>query len=233
MIKFRLYFDKDPETVWLNEMSADGWALTGFFAGFYRFEKCEKGEYIYQIDFGDKLYAVSNEYRELMNELGIEIVVLWGYWIILRKKAADGPFELYTDVDSQIEHYRKIRRMFKVVTILELICFWAEMFAGFAGNDFAWGFGILILVFILVIVNAVFRINDVLEDLEEKKSGIVSERKGRNVPALIPVGLLLSCVMFLVEESVSVVPWVSWIVHILAIGMMAVGLVMLVQERKR
>ena len=85
----------------------------------------------------------------------------------------------------------------------------------------------------MVTANAAFRTDDVLADLEEKKSGIVSERKGRNVPALIPVGLLLSCVMFLVEESVSVVPWVSWIVHILAIGMMAVGLVMLVQERKR
>ena len=45
MIRFRLYYNKDTETVWLNKMAADGWALTGFFAGFYRFEECEKGEY--------------------------------------------------------------------------------------------------------------------------------------------------------------------------------------------
>ena len=51
----------------------------------------------------------------------MEIVVLWGFWIILRKRAEDGPFELYTDVDSKIEHYRKIRRMFKVVTVIELL----------------------------------------------------------------------------------------------------------------
>ena len=34
MIKFKLYFDKDKETQWLNEMSQKGWAMTGFFAGF-------------------------------------------------------------------------------------------------------------------------------------------------------------------------------------------------------
>ena len=55
MIRFRLYFDKDKETAWLNEMSRRGWAMNGFFAGFYRFEKCDPGEYIYQIDFGDEM----------------------------------------------------------------------------------------------------------------------------------------------------------------------------------
>lgn len=49
MIKFKLYFDKDAETKWLNQMAAEGWAMTGFFAGFYTFEKCEKGKYIYQV----------------------------------------------------------------------------------------------------------------------------------------------------------------------------------------
>ena len=44
MIRFRLYYDKDRETEWLNEMAADGWALKSFFAGFYKFEPCEKGE---------------------------------------------------------------------------------------------------------------------------------------------------------------------------------------------
>ena len=50
MTKFRLYFDKDKETVWLNELAAKGYALISFFAGFYTFEKTEPGEYIYQID---------------------------------------------------------------------------------------------------------------------------------------------------------------------------------------
>ncbi len=77
-------------------MSAQGWAAKSFFAGFYQFEACEKGEYVYQIDFGTKLFAASEDYREFMREAGIELVQTWGYWIILRKKASEGNFELYT-----------------------------------------------------------------------------------------------------------------------------------------
>lgn len=99
MTKFRLYFDKDKETAWINEMVKKGYAMTGFFAGFYQFEACTPGEYVYQIDFGSKMFSVSNDYREFMEENNIEIVCLWGYWIILRKRTVDGKFVLYTDVD--------------------------------------------------------------------------------------------------------------------------------------
>ena len=39
MIKFRLYYDKDKMTEYLNEMSRKGYALRGFFAGFLRFDR--------------------------------------------------------------------------------------------------------------------------------------------------------------------------------------------------
>lgn len=232
MIRFKLYYDKDKETVWLNQMASEGWALKSFFAGFYKFEPCRKGEYIYQIDLGDTLYSVSDEYRELMGELGVEIVVLWGYWIILRKRAADGPFELYTDVESKIEHYRKIRRMFKAVTILELIGLFMEIFAGMTGTDFAWAFALLLSVFVFVCVSAVFRTNKVIARLEEEKSGIEAEKKGGNTLALIitSIGLLTNSCMMFVEESVS--PFISYPVHIFAVIMMAVGIVLTVKEGK-
>lgn len=230
MIRFKLYYDKDKETVWLNKMATEGWALKNFFAGFYKFEPCEKGEYIYQIDLGDTLYSVSDEYRELMGELGVEIVVLWGYWIILRKRAVDGPFELYTDVDSEIEHYRKIRRMFKGAAIIELLALFMELFGGLTGNDFGWVFALLIGIFVIVCVNAVFRTNEVIARLEEQKSGIEAEKKGGNTLALIitAIGLLTNSCMLLVEESIS--PIISYPVHIFAIIMMAVGIVLTVKK---
>ena len=149
MTKFRLYLDEDKETTWINEMAAKGYALKGFFAGFYSFEKCEPGEYVYQIDFGSKMYSVSDDYREFMAENNIEIVCLWGYWIILRKRANDGKFVLYTDVDSSIEHYTKILKMFKVVTIIELICFFVEVLATM--NGAAIGIFGMIIIGLLII----------------------------------------------------------------------------------
>ena len=89
-----------------------------FFAGFYSFEKCEPRQYVYQVDFGNRFFSVNEEYRDFMQDTGVDIVQTWGFWIILRKQAGEGTFELYTDVDSTIEHYTKIRRMFKAVAVV-------------------------------------------------------------------------------------------------------------------
>ncbi len=151
MIKFKLYWDKDPETKWLNEMADEGWAMTGFFAGFYKFEQTEKGKWRYQIDFGEKFGSVTEDYREFMNEAEIEIVQSWGYWIILRKLASKGKFQLYTDVESSIEHYTKILKMFKVVTIIELICFFIEVMAAANGAAIGWVFACIVAAFTLVV----------------------------------------------------------------------------------
>ena len=61
MVKFRLYYDKDKEQDWLMEMVNRGWAVKKFFLGFYTFEPCEPGEYIYQI----KLYPLSRTFLKL------------------------------------------------------------------------------------------------------------------------------------------------------------------------
>ena len=228
MIRFRLYYNKDTETEWLNKMAADGWALTGFFAGFYRFEECEKGEYTYQVDLGDQLFSVSSEYRELMEELGVEIVTLWGYWIILRKRTADGPFELYTDVESQIEHYTKILRMFKVVCILEIICMLIEVAGGLSGNPLGWAAAVLLASFVLVCVNAVGKTKGVLAELEARKSGIEQENSVRTISVLLPTGLLINACLLAAQDSIS--PVIHMVLQILAIILMVAGLILTVKQ---
>lgn len=228
MIRFRLYYNKDTETEWLNKMAADGWALTGFCAGFYRFEQCEKGEYTYQVDLGEQLFSVSSEYRELMEELGVEIVTLWGYWIILRKRTADGPFELYTDVESQIEHYTKILRMFKVVCILEIICMLIEVAGGLSGNPLGWAAAVLLASFVLVCVNAVGKTKGVLAELEARKSGIEQENSVRTISVLLPTGLLINACLLAAQDSIS--PTIHMVLQILAIILMAAGLILTVKQ---
>ena len=228
MIRFRLYYNKDTETEWLNKMAADGWALTGFCAGFYRFEECEKGEYTYQVDLGDQLFSVSSEYRELMEELGVEIVTLWGYWIILRKRTADGPFELYTDVESQIEHYTKILRMFKVVCILEIICMLIEVAGGLSGNPLGWAAAVLLASFVLVCVNAVGKTKGVLAELEARKSGIEQENSVRTISVLLPTGLLINACLLAAQDSIS--PTIHMVLQILAIILMVAGLILTVKQ---
>lgn len=222
MIRFKLYLDKDAETNWLNEMSKKGWALKSFFAGFYTFEKCEEGRYAYQIDCGEKLFKVSDEYREFMKEAGIEIVQTWGWWVILRKPASEGEFELYTDVESSIEHYSKIRRMFKIATVIEIICLWMEIMAATIGKvsyavPAAFFIGAIMIGFIRITIHT----TNIINNLKERQTGIPVEKR-RNVPPILAAGMLLNGLAIAIQESVS--GNVKIAVQVLAIIFMLVGL---------
>ena len=115
MIRWKFTYDKDEEQDWLNEYARQGWAMTKFWLGVVTFVPCQPGEYIYQIDLlpGKGLLAEDYEgYVIFMDEMGVEVLQRWGRWVYLRKRAGDGPFEVYTDAESRIALYRRIRRMF-------------------------------------------------------------------------------------------------------------------------
>lgn len=221
MIKFRIYYDKDKETDWLNEMAQIGYAMTGFFAGFYTFEKCEPAEWEYQIDLG----RVTKDYREFMEDAGIEIVQTWAAWIMLRRKKRDEPFQLYTDVDSSIEHYKKIRTIFKIATILELICFFimAISIAHGAGKGF---FAAMILpaVIIIVLIRALTNTNKIIAGLKERKGDVVV--KERQMDMAFSYGLILNVIALCMSEydSTTFKYWIKIGLHIMAIILMAVGI---------
>lgn len=121
MKKFKLCFDKNKEMDWLNEMSRQGWNLTKFGYGLYTFEPCTPGEYVYDCDLKDKGFSISPDYRSILESQNIQIIPSGGFWFLVRRKASDGPLQLYTDDQSRLEQYKKIRRMFKVTAIAELM----------------------------------------------------------------------------------------------------------------
>ena len=157
-----------------------------------------------------------------MKENNIEIVQTWGYWIILRKHTAEGDFKLYTDVDSSIAHYKKIRTMFKIATVIELVCFIMECFAAAAtGNNWAVFFAALISILILVLLRAVANTNRIINELKERKGETVSASNSKVSP-LLACGLLLNCCAMTISESVS--PYIKIGLQIFAIVIMLIGL---------
>ena len=230
MIKFKLYFDKDKETQWLNEMSQKGWAMTGFFAGFYRFEPCEKGKYSYQIDFGNEFFSVSDDYREFMSDSDIEIIQSWGFWVFLRKLSSEGEFQLYTDVDSQIEHYKKIRNMFKAVTVIELICLFIELFsASMTNSPLLWSFVFLILAIIIAFFNITNRTNDIIHELTERKTGI-EEPRSRSISIFLIIGLLLNSCVLMMKDSIP--SYIACPLQLIVIVLMLVGVYQTSRKRR-
>lgn len=222
MVKFRIYFDKDQETAWLNEMAQNGWAMTSFFAGFYTFDKCAKGKWSYQVDLGEKFGKCTEDYREFMRDAGIEILQNWGYWVFLRKPADEGEFQLYTDVESSIEHYSKILKMFKIVAIIEIICLFVELAGALSGVQIAWVYTFILLAFTVALINACVKTKNIIRELEARKTGIEPERKAGASP-ILAAGLLCNACGMMALNSDSLSDMTKRGIMIIAIALIVVG----------
>lgn len=158
MLKFKLYYDKDEEENWLKEMSLKGWAFKKFFLGVYTFEPCEPGEYNYQIDLLDNWSGDKDNYSSFMEDAGVEVIGQWWRWVYLKKKAIDGPFEMYTDVESKIAQYKRIGNFFKIFTIIEIICFLMEFTATINTGYYTFGiFTVLLGMISLAMLRIVWK----------------------------------------------------------------------------
>lgn len=164
MIKFRLYYDKDKEEKFLNEMSSKGYAMKKFILGFYTFEKTKPNEYTYRVDLiRDKTQKELHEYISLIEESGAEFVQRWGIWAIFRKK---GEFELYTDIASQISLYKRIRSSFIIFTSVELCCLSPQLNL-IGSNKFAIYFAILISIIIIAFLYQIYKCSQKIKKLEK------------------------------------------------------------------
>lgn len=169
MLKFRLYFDKDTEEVWINGMSTKGWAFKKFVLGFYTFAECEPNEYNYQIDLLDNWNGDKEAFASFMAESGVEVISQWYRWIYIRKKATDLPFEMYTDVDSKIAQYTRIKKFFTVGLCVEIACFMTEINAAIhAESTLFWIITALVGVAVLAFLRMVWKCKWKIEQLQRE-----------------------------------------------------------------
>ncbi|MGI6096148.1 MAG: DUF2812 domain-containing protein [Lachnospiraceae bacterium] len=117
--KAYMIWNFDKEEKWLNEMAAKGLTLVS--AGFcrYEFEETLPGEYTVRLELlkNSPVHPESTAYLEFLEETGIEYVGKCLSWVYLRKRKADGGFELYSDNDSRIKYLNRILRLALIVGI--------------------------------------------------------------------------------------------------------------------
>ncbi|MBQ9195901.1 MAG: DUF2812 domain-containing protein [Clostridia bacterium] len=102
-------FEKEED--WLNEMAMNGWVLESVGYCTYRFVRCEPGEYSVRLE----MHPYDEAYLAFMKETGAEYIGRMMMWIYFRKKTADGPFDLFSDIDSKISHLDKIGKLLATV----------------------------------------------------------------------------------------------------------------------
>jgi len=110
----KLYWNFEKEERWLNDMATKGQALIHYSWGTYRFEQSQPAEWIYRIELlpDAATKPASEEYLAFMADTGAQTVATYQRWVYFRKPAADGTFEVFSDLDSRIAHYKRVLLMF-------------------------------------------------------------------------------------------------------------------------
>jgi len=120
---YRLFIDYEKEEYWLNQMAAKGYNLINYFLGLYTFDIEQPGKYIYRIELLDSLPFASSSIRYItfLKEMGIEHISSHFRWVYFRKLATEGPFDIYSDIDSRILHYSRIVKLYGIVGLSNLV----------------------------------------------------------------------------------------------------------------
>ena len=202
--------------------------------GFFHFEKCQPGEYLYQTDLTQGMFRVSDDYRQFMADAGVEIISLWGPWVFLRRRAEEGPFELYTDVESSIEQYEKIRRMFKIILAVEIAMLMLEVLAMEAALMPGLVFTIIIGVIIGMMLREILRINSILAQLYERlgrpKEGLAGCGQ-RRISPILPIGIIINAFAVCIQDSFG--HTVRMGLQIAAIALIGLGIGRTIRNRRR
>lgn len=61
------------------------------------------------------MHAPDRDYLQFMQDIGAECVGRMVQWVYFRRKAELGQFDLFSDIDSKIDHLRKIGRTLAVI----------------------------------------------------------------------------------------------------------------------
>ena len=120
---FKISYDFEKLEIWLNEMAQQGWMMESFFAGLFKFSKGTPGEYIYRAELLPYRAGSPKNlpYLHFLEGIGAEIVATWVKWGVYRRKACEGAFDVYSDIESRIKHYRRVSRFLFFFCIIEWI----------------------------------------------------------------------------------------------------------------
>ncbi|MCL2106752.1 MAG: DUF2812 domain-containing protein [Oscillospiraceae bacterium] len=113
----KAFADVQKEETWINEQCAEGWALVKIGVGGlkFMFEPCQPGEYIYRTEIVTLSGQKKKDYFGFSENAGVELITnqWWNMGLTyFRKKASDGPFELYSDVDGKIRQHGPLRNLY-------------------------------------------------------------------------------------------------------------------------
>lgn len=159
MKKFRMFYDKDAETTWLNKMCDEGYQLVSFKMGMYTFEQRDAGKYYYLVDLIDRGNFHLDVYRDTLKKVGIEVIAHFGNYVYVRKLKKNGPFVISKSVEDQIAQYNRIGLVFIAMMLVEFVAGLAEFIGGILTKQpLPFAIGLVLIILGIIFLRIVIRI---------------------------------------------------------------------------
>ncbi len=112
------------EQEWLSQQHLVGWKLVKVIPPvFYKFERCNPEEVIYQLDYNQEGMAHKEEYVQMFEDMGWEHVLDYVGFSYFRKPLSEmnGHEEIFSDDASKLEMARRIFRG-RILPLLVMFC---------------------------------------------------------------------------------------------------------------
>lgn len=162
----------EKEEKWLNEMSAKGLQLVDVGLGRYTFDEGDRGEYHYRIELLENPpnHAESISYIRFLEDAGVKHIGSFLRWVYFRKNAADGEFNLYSDLDSRIRHYRRISWLTGILGVLNAFLVPVNMLPVINGTGRSPSYVFLLNLFVAIVcLYGCFQIERKVHKLKKEK----------------------------------------------------------------
>lgn len=181
-IIWKPYWDYRKEEKWLNEMCRNGWALKKYTWCRYEFEPCEEGEFIYRLELLEKSAqtAESQEYIRFLEDTGVEYITSYMRWIYCRKKAEEGNFEIYTDVESKIAHCKRLLYFWGALSAMTMLTGSSNLIMGLSFGTAIDNYGYIninsivgslnLIIGLLLLFNLILPVLRQISELNKEKS---------------------------------------------------------------
>lgn len=168
-------WQSEEEEAWLNRCSSLGLQLSDVSFIRYAFDEGSPNAYRYRLELLENLpdHPESIAYIRFLEETGVEMIGRQFRWVYLRKRTDQGPFDLFSDLDSKIRHLDRILKLLVPILFLEVSITLINLSTFLSGRSQPiLDLSILPAAVALLILYGVIRI-------VRKRSNLVKERKIR------------------------------------------------------
>ncbi|UTG99510.1 DUF2812 domain-containing protein [Macrococcoides canis] len=166
--KLFIHTNADKEEKWLNDMARNGYMLKMATLGKYTFVKTDKNYKLRLVylpeDKKDFIHFIEEGNVKFISEVNN-----WGYFV-KEVNSFDDNFEIYSDIDSQIEQKNRVLKLLGIIFLCTLAPFFATLSPIILNDTLSSTLkSVIIISYILIILLYVFMILKLFNQIKKLK----------------------------------------------------------------